>query len=179
MLRTRLRQQRLQGEHEQEKQSGRTTAAPTLLSAETSTKKGQVDDDDAGDEILDTSARPSARREGTAASAEVRMQLPSSSSSPRAADGDELTMQLTMQLSSLLKQKSTLTSDNDRLARENDQLHELLDYMMIAGAPDFSDMGGLASQDSFLVMEREDEFVFETPEKQDALRSPQRAAHTK
>ena len=41
-----------------------------------------------------------------------------------------LILQLTNQLTELMKQKSILTRDNDKLMRENDKLHELLDYMM-------------------------------------------------
>ena len=41
-----------------------------------------------------------------------------------------LVVQLTNQLTELMKQKSTLARDNDKLVRENDKLLELLDYMI-------------------------------------------------
>ena len=166
MLRTRLRQQRLQNENGKE-----PTADATATAGSDDTNQGEHEGEERDN--TDTSARSSGRTEARAPAETDAQPAPDAAS----GEGDELTMQLTMQLSSLLKQKSELSSDNDRLARENDQLHELLDYMMNANGPDCGRVPGemgLPSQDSFLLMEREDEYVFESPEKRDAPASPQR-----
>ena len=70
--------------------------------------------------------------------------------------------QLTMQMNTLMSQKSHLSQENDRLSRENGQLHELLDFMMQRSrelAPE------VRNERQGVLGERQQEYVYHTPEK--------------